>query len=412
MVNLRAAIVGCGRIASTDHAAAHTADPRVHLVAVVDPDHDRARALARRSGVREVFTSLDEMLATTDVDLVTLCAPPHLNAPLATTALRAGCHVLCDQPAATDSTDLARLTETATAHHRVLTFASPYRHLTEAQMSRALVDAGEIGEVHDVQLIGPHCGEASGRGRRRGWGWEEVGGGFLDRPLAADAPPAPYGACDPLPDIGIHLLDLAMWITGFPEAVETLWPTHELWPAHELRPAHERNLGRGEGTGRVGDGHTALVRCHDGMALSLSTSYSAHPADEETVRVRLLGDRGALEVFPLTLSHSNPPAPRHTRLPLPGKPGDLRLAHRRQIAAFVDACLGRGPVPVTAAEALHVQDIVDRLQRSAHGTTVPGQSDAREAGAVHGKTDVRGHPGARTTTPTSDDDFAQEASRA
>lgn len=213
MVNLRAAIVGCGRIASTDHAAAHTADPRVHLVAVVDPDHDRARALARRSGVREVFTSLEEMLATTDVHLVTLCAPPHLNAPLATTALRAGCHVLCDQPAATDSTDLARLAETATAHHRVLTFASPYRHLPEAQMTRALVDAGEIGEIHDVQLAGSHSREASSRGRH--WEGDEVGGGSLDRPLADGAPPAPYRACAPLPDIGIHLLDLAMWITGF-----------------------------------------------------------------------------------------------------------------------------------------------------------------------------------------------------
>ncbi|WP_200301637.1 Gfo/Idh/MocA family oxidoreductase [Streptomyces adelaidensis] len=42
MVNLRAAMVGCGRIAA-DHAAAYTADPRVNLAAVVDPDHDRVR---------------------------------------------------------------------------------------------------------------------------------------------------------------------------------------------------------------------------------------------------------------------------------------------------------------------------------------------------------------------------------
>ncbi|WP_371576404.1 Gfo/Idh/MocA family protein [Streptomyces sp. NBC_01314] len=460
MVNLRAAVVGCGRIASTDHASAHAADPRVNLAAVVDPDYDRARSLARRFGVREVFTSLEEMLATTDVDLVSVCAAPHPHAPLATTALRAGCHVLCEPPAATDAADLARLAAIATAEHRVLTVAFPYRHLTETRTARGIVDAGEIGEIHDIQLTVRGCHEtpAGGRHHDRAVGGDgprdrprgadeprrsraadepcggfradgdpcdgfradgDPGGGFrgaegaFDRPLATADPHDPHrarGACGPLTDTGIHLLDLAMWITGFPEVVETLCAPHGLVIA--------------KGTSQVRDRATTLVRCRDGMSLSITTSYAARPADEETVRVRLLGDRGGLEVFPLLLSHPDLPAPGHSRLPLPGKPWDLRLARRRQIAAFVDACLGRGPAPVTAAEAIHVQEIVDRLQRSAHDTAVRGESDARGQGEgcqqsfvlgqldIRGQLDVRGQSDLSETVPTTVDDLVQEASRA
>ncbi|MEV6377841.1 Gfo/Idh/MocA family oxidoreductase [Streptomyces sp. NPDC051773] len=365
MVNLRAAIVGCGRITSTDHAFAQAADPRVHLAAVVDPDHDRARTLARRFGAREVFTSLEEMLATTDVDLVSLCAPPHLLVPLATTALRADCHVLCERPDTTEPAGLARLATLAAARHRVLTFGFPYRHLTEARTARDLLAVGHIGEIHDVQLTARGCHEShTGRGS------------------------------GPLSDAGIHLLDLALWITGFPEAIDTLLrvETTAMGPAPttakttstatttsmagtvsmaattSVASAESRSVSTGPGAvrgiARVGERTTALIRCRDGTSVSISTSYVDCHDDEEILRVRLLGDRGSLELFPLSLSHPNLPAPGHIRPPLSGRPRDHRLAHRRQTAAVVDACLGRGPVPVTVAEAHHVQDIVDRLRRS------------------------------------------------
>lgn len=318
MVNLRAAIVGCGRIASSDHALAYAADGRVNLVAVVDPDRNRARAMARRFGVREVFTSLEEMLATTDVDLITLCASPHPHAASAITALRAGCHVLCERPATMTAAETARVAAVAAAEHRVLTFGCPYRHLTEARIARGIADAGEIGEIHDVQLTVVSHRDAGDRH------------GHPDR-VHADG--------GPISGVGIQLLDLAMWLTRFPEAMDTFYATHE---------------------------RTGLVRFCDGMSLTIDTSYATHPADEDAVRVRLLGDRGDLELFPLLLSHPNGPAATHFRPALPGKPRDHQLAHRRQNAAFVDTCLGRGPVPVTPAEAIHVQEIADRLHRSAN----------------------------------------------
>ncbi|MEI5521352.1 Gfo/Idh/MocA family oxidoreductase [Streptomyces brasiliscabiei] len=532
MVNLRAAVVGCGRSASAAHASAHTAEPRVHLAAVVDPDRGRARALARRFGVREVFTSLEELLATTDVDLVSICAPPPLHVPLAATALRAGCHVLCEPSAATGAADLARLAALATTEHRVLTYAFPYRHLTEIRTARRIVDAGEIGEIHEIQLVAPGRREAADEECWAGWAeWAEGGGGGGGlRPLGApdavgaadgpdgrlwtaenadrvswvtdeevrDRPRAAAGTrhrhlgpadCGPLTGTGMHLLDLAMWITGFPEPVEMLWTTPDPPPAAvayadgrtaQPRAAQARALGRGSGaqqgtdaadaraaravaararpdaapvppaerpatglvaapgTGPLGPGRTALIRCRDGMSLSLTashgtaqstgyagghgtayataqdtahatsrgTAYTADPPDEETVRVRLVGDRGALEIFPLLLSHPNGTAPGHTVPPLPGKPHDLPLARSRQLTAFVDACLGRGPAPVTTAQLVHMQKIADGLHRSAHATTAPGEPDTRDRSTVPGRTD------SHEAIPVTVDDPVQEASRA
>ncbi len=126
------------------------------------------------------------------------------------------------------------------------------------------------------------------------------------------------------------------------------------------------------------------------MALTLTTSYAAHPADEETIRVRLPGDQGDLEI----------------------KLQDHQLAHRRQTAAFVDACLGHGPVPVTPTEARQVQEIIDELHRSAHGPATTGRSaagKAAHAAADEAERSLRGQAHANEAAPDACDETVSAA---
>jgi predicted dehydrogenase len=66
----------------------------------VRPRGARARALADRFGVPDVFTDLEELLEADACDAVIVATPNHLHEPHVLSALRAGVHVLCERPLA------------------------------------------------------------------------------------------------------------------------------------------------------------------------------------------------------------------------------------------------------------------------------------------------------------------------
>ena len=96
MDNYRAAIIGCGRIASTiedelrdwpglqplpySHAGAYRAARGVDLVAAAEPDATKLKAFGERWGVSALFEDADEMLKSVKPDIVSICVPTRLHA--------------------------------------------------------------------------------------------------------------------------------------------------------------------------------------------------------------------------------------------------------------------------------------------------------------------------------------------
>jgi len=96
---LRVGFVGAGFSARL-HAEAYRRvhGPSVVLSRVAASRLDRARRFAKDFGVESVAASTDELLAADDVDVVDICAPTVLHAPLAAAAARAGKHVIVEKP--------------------------------------------------------------------------------------------------------------------------------------------------------------------------------------------------------------------------------------------------------------------------------------------------------------------------
>src|SRR5687768_15675890 len=95
MTQLKVGIIGCG--IGMFHTNAYDAEPRVKMVALAGLDTDRCRALATKHNIPEIYTTYEELLANSDVDLVSVAVPNFLHAPVALAAIKAGKHVLMEK---------------------------------------------------------------------------------------------------------------------------------------------------------------------------------------------------------------------------------------------------------------------------------------------------------------------------
>ena len=95
---VRIAVVGAGAIAQLTHIPVLSKLRGASLVALCDNDGAKARALADRFGVPDVFTDFEELLESDELDAVVIATPNHLHEPHVLSALRAKLHVLCERP--------------------------------------------------------------------------------------------------------------------------------------------------------------------------------------------------------------------------------------------------------------------------------------------------------------------------
>ena len=162
------------------------AAPYLTLVAVQDVDLDRARQVAERYGRVWAGESIEALIARPDVDLVAICTPNALHVPQAQAALRAGKHVLVQKPLALSAADAAATVDLAGRVDRLLFVDYTYRFLETVQLLRSARGIRRVRMLFH-NIYGP--------GAEKRW--------FFDARASGG------GA---LMDLGVHLLDLALWL--------------------------------------------------------------------------------------------------------------------------------------------------------------------------------------------------------
>jgi len=195
MQTVRAAIIGTGFMGEA-HAEALRRVPGVEIVAVASHRLERAEALAAKYGGARAYADWREVLALDEVDVVHDCTPNDLHYDVNRAALEAGKHVVSEKPltvGVAEAEDLVRRAEAAGVVHAV---NFNYRFYPLVQHARALVAAGEVGDVH---LVHGHYVQ-DWLLHETDYNWRvEAGAGGLSRAFA---------------DIGSHWCDLVQFVTG------------------------------------------------------------------------------------------------------------------------------------------------------------------------------------------------------
>ena len=255
---MRIGVIGVGAIAQVAQLPTLARLRGAQLVALCDNDGPKARALAERFGVPDVFTDIDEMLEFDELDAVVISTPSHLHEPHVLSALAAGVHVMCERPLALTVRGVERILAAATRSDRKVAVANNHRFRTDVQAVSAFLRGGELGGLTGVRT-------GSYQSKRGADGWrmrraESGGGAFMEQ--------------------GFAVLDLALWLADFPAPVRV--------------SAH---MERGRGASTVEDSMVAFVECEQGTTIVIDVSWNV-TAQEDRWWFDLLAARGSAQLSP------------------------------------------------------------------------------------------------------------------
>lgn len=195
---LRIGVIGCGKISQVRHLPEYADREDCKITALYDLNMERARELAEQYGA-EAFESCEALLASDNVDAVSVCSSNTTHAEITIAALKAGKHVLCEKPMATTLEDCEAMVAAAKESGKRLMIGQNQRLAGAHAKAKELIDEGAIGKVISFRTAFRHAGPER-------WSVDPgLATWFFDKSRAA------MGS---LADLGVHKADLIQYLTG------------------------------------------------------------------------------------------------------------------------------------------------------------------------------------------------------
>jgi predicted dehydrogenase len=143
-------IIGCGWVTENAHCPALEYVSSAKIQVVYDVLPEQAQMVARQFSVPCVANSVEQLLEDKRVDAVLIATPADSHPTLATMALQAGKHVLCEKPLSVDVASANVMLDAAKSSDCVHMVGLNYRFHPLAQALKAQIDAGSLGKVHSI----------------------------------------------------------------------------------------------------------------------------------------------------------------------------------------------------------------------------------------------------------------------
>ncbi|MDD3694724.1 MAG: Gfo/Idh/MocA family oxidoreductase [Lentisphaeria bacterium] len=196
MKKLKVGIIGCGRI-SRFHGMPAADQENAELLACCDLVIERAEQMAELFGCEGVYQDYEQMIQEEALDLVHICLPHYLHAPVAIRAMQLGCHVLTEKPMAISYEQGVDMVKAAKKHKRKLGVIFQNRYNAGSKLVKNCLDSGQLGEVLAAKCFVTWC-RTPEYYQSSDWKgtWDKEGGGAII-------------------DQAIHTIDLMCWLLGY-----------------------------------------------------------------------------------------------------------------------------------------------------------------------------------------------------
>jgi predicted dehydrogenase len=325
MDKVRVGVIGLGWVAQVVHLPILTKLNEATVVAVCDRDKSRGRSVAEKFGVQSLFTEVDQMLRSEELDAVVVSTPTDSHKEVVLEVLKAGKHILVEKPIARTFDEAVAIAEAVKQQKCKLMVGMNHRFRPDTMILKNFLDGKELGKVFYTKAVWL-------RKKKNDTAWltqkEKSGGGVFI-------------------DLGIVMLDLAYWLMNFPD------------------PKRVSAINFNHTTKKVEDTSCVNITLKNGSLISIEVSWSMHvPTDVYYCSV--YGTNGTATLNPLRINKElqgnvidlapvKIDAPQHL----------FKRSYENEMRHFLGAVRGEHPVLSTAEEAVQRMKIVEAVYKSA-----------------------------------------------
>jgi predicted dehydrogenase len=269
---LKVAVIGAGGIFQWAHSEPLKNHPEVEIIAICDIDKEKAEAAAKQHGISQVYTDYREVIANKEIDIIDICTPNLFHSEIAVAALEAGKHVFCEKPDAVSPDEVLKMQQAAEKSGKVLMVMRNNRFRPASLYLKKWIDQGNMGEVYTGR-----CGWIRRRGIPGKGGW------FTTKELSGGGP---------LIDLGVHFIDLAMWLMGNPKPISVVGATYTKFADTDIAGSEHSKFGEksDEGIFDVEDLAIGFIRFANGATLQIEFSWASN-IEEDANFVELRGTK-------------------------------------------------------------------------------------------------------------------------
>ena len=355
MAKLKIGIIGAGGIAQQCHIPGYQSIPdQCEIVAVCDVSAENADKAAKKFGIARTYSDYRQLLADKEIDAVSVATPNAHHLQPSIDALNAGKHVLCEKPLAMNGGEARQICQAAKKSGKILQVALQFRFSGPVKFLKEYIDNGRMGDIYYARAQAL---------RRRGvpsWGV------FIDKEKQGGGP---------LIDIGVHILDITLFLMGYPQPVSASGKT---WAQLGKDPALFNGFGdydRKKFT--VEDFAVGLIKFANGAVVVLESSFMAN-LDGNPFQTQLFGTKAGALLKP-TLDNPIEIFTEQDRQLLNIVPANIpkvESAHTLEVQAFVNAIREGKSSPVPCEQGLALNAIFDAIYKSSES----GKEEAVQMG--------------------------------
>jgi len=346
---LRIGFVGTGGMGGT-HVRVQAQNKRVEIVALCDLVPSKCEALKTRLGLSPdipVYTDFREMIDKETLDAVDIATSNDFHSVIAVYALEKGLHVFCEKPDAINAAEAEKMKEASEKAGKVLMCMRNNRYYTNSRYIKDYIKSGKAGEIY--------CGRC-GWIRRRGIPGK--GGWFTTKAKSGGGP---------LIDLGVHMIDLSIWLMGNPRPVAVSGCTYSCFSDNKAESDtvdSEFGEKKANGTFDVEDLAMGFIKFDNGACLQIEFSWASN-IEKSRRFVELRGtkagfswnDDGSVGVF--TEDETG------NLIDVSPKLGDMGDGHARALEHFVRIVLDGAEKDYVPEQGVNMIKILDAIYESA-----------------------------------------------
>jgi predicted dehydrogenase len=325
MEKIKIGVIGLGGVAQLVHLPNLNKLPNAEISAVAETNRNRLQTISDKFKIDKRYTNYKDLLEKNEIDAVIIATPTSTHKDIAIDCLQAGKDVLVEKPLARTYQEAKQVYDVAKKTKRKLMVGMNLRYRPDTMLLRSMLTANEIGDPFYVK-----CGWIRQQSSSEKWFTkkEESGGGVII-------------------DLGIHLLDLVLWLLGYPEVTSVATANFH------------------HNTKNVEDTSINCIKCKNSAVINLEVSWSL-PVEKDHLFFDVYGTKGSFSSNPFRLYKKiENDYINLTPTQIENPSILLKKSYLNELKSFLGAIQGLNPVFSSGEEAVHRMKVVEAMYESA-----------------------------------------------